>query len=156
MPMSVLDQVRERESIIGILRPPPVVRYGRRRSDKVPWAGVVILLVAILLMFFGRALVPVLFGPSVPFELQASDASGQMHIRWNAQADGVVRADRAVLEVKDGKQDLQYPVSRTMLANGGLDYTRKTDDVVASLVLYKDGREIERRIVRSISAPVGR
>jgi hypothetical protein len=157
--MSQLETRRDEQSIIGISRPSPAPeprRYGRRRSDKIPWAGVVVLVTATLLLFFGKAAILMLFGPTVPFELQASDVGGQLHIRWNGQADDIVRAESAILEVTDGKQQYQYPVSTGVLASGTLDYTRKTDDVAATLVLFKNGHETERRIVRSISAPQSR
>jgi hypothetical protein len=159
--MSVLDTVQDHHSAIGIstaptLSPAPVT-YGRRRSDKIPWAGVLVLLGATIFVFFGKSALPALFGTAaIPFELQATDIGGQMRIRWNAQADDVARAESATLEIADGKQQYLYPVSRDVLASGALDYTRRTDDLVASLVLHRNGRESERRIVRSISAPTAR
>src|SRR4051794_25459078 len=153
MPMRLAEQVQDQESIIGIFRPPPPVRFGRRRSDKVPWAGVVILLIATVGLFFAKSVVPAIIGPKIPFELQASDVAGKMHIQWNGAADMVAKADSATLVIRDGKKDYSYPVTRDVLANGSLDYSRRTDEVEATLVLTKDGREIERRIVRSISAP---
>jgi hypothetical protein len=154
LPMSVLGAVHDDKSIIGISRPTPEpVSYGKRRSDKIPWAGAAVLLAAILLVFFGKSAMPALFGTPVPFELQATDVNGQMKIRWNGQADAVTNAETASLEIKDGGQEYQYPVSRDVLAAGALDYTRRTGDVVASLVLQKGGRETERRLIRSISPP---
>jgi hypothetical protein len=156
----IAEAVQEDTSIIGIGRPePPPLGgqpYGRRKSDKIPWAGALLLSIGILLMFFGKTLVPTLFGTAVPFELSATDVKGQMHIRWNGQADDVTKAENAILEVTDGKQQYIYPVSHEVLESGTLDYTRRTDDVVATLVLHKNGHETERRIVRSISAPTGR
>jgi hypothetical protein len=161
LPMSVLDIVHYHRSAIGVSSAPTLssepVRYGRRRSDKIPWAGVLVLLAATLFVFFGKSAVPALFGTAaIPFELQATDVGGQMRIRWNGQADDVAHAESATLEIADGKQQYLYPVSRDVLASGALDYTRRTDDVVASLVLHRNGRESERRIVRSISAPSAR
>ena len=100
-----------------------------------------------------RGMLPSLSGTVVPFELQATDVGGQMHIRWNPRADDVARAEHAVFEVADGKKQYRFPVSRAVLASGTMEYTRKSDDVAATLVLYKDGRETERRTVRSVSAP---
>jgi hypothetical protein len=126
------------------------------RADRVPWAGAIVLLVATIAIFFGKGMVPALSGIVVPFELQATDVGGQMHIRWNARADDVGRAEHAVFEVADGKQQYRFPVSRAVLSLGAIEYTRKSDDVAATLVLYKDGRETERRTVRSVSAPGNR
>ena len=123
------------------------------RADRVPWVGAIVLLVATLSILFGKGLVPPLSGPVVPFEIQATDVGGQMHIRWNARADDVARAENAALEVADGKKEYRFPVSRGVLSSGAIEYIRKADDVAATLVLYKDGRETGRRTVRSVSVP---
>lgn len=139
--MSVLEAVFEQDSIS--VAP---------RADRVAWVGAVVLLVATLFILFGKGMFPSLSGTVVPFELQATDVGGQMHIRWNPRADDVARAEHAVFEVADGKKQYRFPVSRAVLASGTMEYTRKSDDVAATLVLYKDGRETERRTVRSVSA----
>lgn len=123
------------------------------RTDRVPWVGAIVLLVATLSILFGRGLVPPLSGTVVPFEIQATDVGGQMHIRWNARADDIALAEHAVFEVADGKKEYRFPVSRAVLALGAMEYTRNSDDIAATLVLYRDGRETERRTVRSVSAP---
>jgi hypothetical protein len=159
--MSALDIAQDHGSAIGISTAPTLsplpVTYGWRRSDKIPWVGVLVLLAATLFVFFGKSAVPALFGTAaIPFELQATDVGGQMRIRWNGQADDVAHAESATLEIADGNQQYLYPVSRDVLATGALDYSRRTDDLVASLVLHRNGRESERRIVRSVSAPSAR
>ena len=123
------------------------------RADRVPWAGAIVLLVATLSILFGKGMVSPLSGILVPFEIQATDVGGQMHIRWNARADDVARAEHAVFEVAEGKNEYRFPVSRGVLSSGALEYVRRSDDVAATLVLYKAGRETERRTVRSVSAP---
>ena len=123
------------------------------RADRVPWAGAIVLLVATLSILFGKGMVPPLPNTLVPFEIQATDVGGQMHIRWNARADDIARAEHAVFEVADGKKEYRFPVSRGVLSSGAMEYIRRSDDVAATLVLYKDGRETERRTVRSVSAP---
>ncbi len=125
---------------------------GISRSDRAPWAGAVVLLAATLSMVFGRGIVAPASGIVVPFELMATDVEGQMHIHWNGKADGVAQAERGEFEVGDGNKQARFPVSRGVLASGAIEYTRRTDDVAATLVLYKDGRETERRTVRSVSA----
>ena len=114
------------------------------------------LLAATLFLVLGKGLITPRPGLAVPFELLATDVGGQMHIRWNGQADGVAQAEGAVFEVGAENWKDRFPVSRGMLASGAIDYTRKADDVAVTLVLYKDGRETERRIVRSVSAPGNR
>ncbi len=157
--MSVMEIVTDRESITGtssrILDPPlPSVPYGRRRSDKIPWAGVTILFIATLLLLFGKSAIPALSGTVIPFELQSTDVGGQMRIRWNRNSDEVVQADSASLEVVDGTSQNRFPLSRATLLSGALDYSRQSGDAIATLILYKNGQESTRRIVRSIGAPV--
>ena len=123
------------------------------RANRVPWVGAIVLLVATLSILFGKGIIPPLSGVLVPFEIQATDVGGQMHIRWNGRADDVARAENAIFEVADGKKEYRFPVSRGVLSSGALEYVRRSDDVAATLILYKDGRETERRTVRSVSAP---
>ncbi len=140
--MSVLQVVDKQDSISVV-----------PRADRVPWVGAIVLLVATLSILFGKGMVPPLSGTLVPFEIQATDVGGQMHIRWNGRADDVALAEHGVLEVADGKKEYHFPVSRGVLSSGAMEYIRRSDDVAATLVLYKDGRETERRTVRSVSAP---
>ena len=126
---------------------------GVTHADRVPWAGAVILLLATLSIVFGNGMIIPNSAAAVPFELLATDNGGQMHIRWNARADDVAQAQQAVFEVGDGEKQDRFSVSRSVLASGAIEYTRRSDDVAATLVLYKDGRETERRTVRSVSAP---
>ena len=140
--MSVLQVVDKQDSISVV-----------PRADRVPWVGAIVLVVATLSILFGKGMVSPLSGTLVPFEIQATDVGGQMHIRWNARADDVARAEHAVFEVADGKKEYRFPVSRGVLSSGAMEYIRRSDDVAATLVLYKDGRETERRTVRSVSAP---
>ena len=123
------------------------------RVDRAPWAGAAVLLIATLSVMFGRGYLAPDSGAVVPFELLATDVGGQMRIHWNGLADDVSQAEHAVLEVGDGNKQDRFSVSRSVLASGTIEYTRKSDDVAATLVLFKDGRETERRTVRSVSAP---
>ena len=120
--------------------------------DTAPWAGAAVLFIATLSMMFGRGFIAPGSGTVVPFELLATDVGGQMHIHWNGMADDVSQAEHAVFEVGDGNKQDRFSVSRSVLASGTIEYTRKSDDVAATLVLFKDGRETERRTVRSVSA----
>jgi hypothetical protein len=120
-------------------------------STWLPWTGAVCLLVAAALVVFGTNWIPHGLKTPVPFDVRASDVNGTLRIRWNARADEVAHAQAAVLEVLDGEERYQYPVSSSVLATGALDYIRKSEDVTAVLILYKNGQETGRRIVRSIS-----
>ena len=120
--------------------------------DRAPWAGAAVLFIVTLSMMFGRGFIAPGSGTVVPFELLATDVGGQMHIHWNGMADDVSQAEHAVFEVGDGNKQDRFSVSRSVLASGTIEYTRKSDDVAATLVLFKDGRETERRTVRSVSA----
>ena len=140
--MSVLEAVYEQHSTSE-----------KPRADRVPWVGAIVLFVATVSIFYVRGMGPAVSGAGVPFELQATDAGGQMRIHWDGRADNVAHADYAVFEVTDGEKQYHFPVSRGVLATGTIDYIRKSDDIAATLVLFKRGLETERRTVRSVSAP---
>ena len=140
--MSVLEAVYEQDSISVV-----------PRANRVPWIGAIVLFVATVSIFYVRGMGLAVSGAGVPFELQATDAGGQMLIHWDGRADNVAHADYAVFEVADGANQYHFPISRGVLATGAIEYIRKSDDVAATLVLFKRGLETERRTVRSVSAP---
>src|SRR6476659_3657623 len=93
-----------------------------------PWVGAFCLMVGAALVFFGTNWIPLGLKAVIPFEVRASDVNGTLRIRWNARADEVAHAQAAVLEVLDGEERYQYPVSSAVLATGALDYIRKSED----------------------------
>ena len=83
--------------------------------------------------------------------LRATDMSGRMRVDWDAAA--VSAADSAVLEVEDGGQFHKYPVDSKILRSGGLDYIRKSPDVLLTLTLLRDGKAADQAAIRSVGPP---
>ena len=91
--------------------------------------------------------------PKAILELKVVDQNGRMRVDWNAADPLIQSAQGATLEVEDGGAFNRYPVEPTILRSGGLDYVRRSDDVLLTLTLYHDGRPGVQTSVRRI-APV--
>ena len=91
--------------------------------------------------------------PKPTLELKVADQNGRMRIDWDSSNPAVQTAQGATLEVEDGGVINRYPVEADILKSGGLDYVRRTDDVLLTLTLYQDGRPGVQTSVRRI-APV--
>jgi hypothetical protein len=87
-------------------------------------------------------------------ELRVADKEGRIRVDWDASNPAIQAAQGATLEVEDGGAFNRYPVEASILRSGGLDYVRKTDDVLLTITLYHDGRPGLQSSVRRIS-PVG-
>ena len=90
-------------------------------------------------------------------ELRVADHNGRIRVDWNANNPLVQSAQGATLEVEDGGSFNRYPVEPKILKSGGLDYVRRSEDVLLTLTLYHDGRPGVQTSVRRIapfSAPV--
>ena len=87
-------------------------------------------------------------------ELKVVDQSGRIRVDWNANNPLVQSAQGATLEVEDGGSFNRYPVEPNILKSGGLDYVRRSEDVLLTLTLYHDGRPGVQSSVRRI-APFG-
>ena len=92
--------------------------------------------------------------PRPNLELRVADQSGRLRVDWDAQNQAIQNAQGATLEVEDGGIFNRYPVEPEILRKGGLDYVRRTDDVLLTLTLYHDGRPDLQASVRRI-APLG-
>lgn len=108
-------------------------------------------LTAFLLM--GRPLA--MFQTAKPgLELRVADQGGRIRVDWNSNSPLIQSAQGATLEVEDGGSFNRYPVAPNILKNGGLDYIRRSEDVLLTLTLYHDGRPGVQSSVRRI-APLG-
>ena len=90
-------------------------------------------------------------------ELRVADQGGRIRVDWNTNNPLVQSAQGATLEVEDGGSFNRYPVEPNILKSGGLDYVRRSEDVLLTLTLYHDGRPGVQTSVRRIapfSAPV--
>ena len=110
-----------------------------------------------LLLALGAAAVFYLkpFAPSrtSPFlDLKASDLNGQMRVQWDPKAEEVRLSQHATLEVIEGDQTTRYQVEDRVLLSGIFDYSRKSDDVLLRLSLFRDGQQ-RQGVVRSVGVP---
>lgn len=90
--------------------------------------------------------------PPRAFVIHASEGGGRVRVDWNPSDVNAFRADSAVLRVQDGGTVHEYPIDRKTLDNGGLDYLRKSGDVLLSLTLMGEGKPRTEALVRSIVA----
>jgi hypothetical protein len=84
-------------------------------------------------------------------DLRVADKDGRMRVDWDPANPVIQAAQGATLEVEDGKSFNRYPVEASVLRSGGLDYIRKTDDVLLTITLYHDGRPGVQTSVRRIA-----
>lgn len=117
------------------------------------WTVILIVLTTIVLLVGPFGTNPAKAKPSL--ELRVADQGGRMRVDWDANAAVIQSAQGATLEVKDGGVFNRYPVEASILRSGGLDYVRRSDDVLLTLTLYHDGRPgVQSSVVRI--APVER
>jgi hypothetical protein len=89
--------------------------------------------------------------PKPNLELRVADQNGRMRVDWDASNAAVRTAQGATLEVEDGGVFNRYPVEANILRSGGLDYVRRSEDVLLTLTLYQDGRPGTQSSVRRIA-----
>jgi hypothetical protein len=89
--------------------------------------------------------------PQPALELRVADQNGRIRVDWDADQPAVRTAQGATLEVEDGGVLNRYPVEPNVLRSGGLDYVRRSEDVLLTLTLYHDGRPGLQSTVRRIS-----
>lgn len=86
------------------------------------------------------------------FTLRPADHDGRMRIDWNPQSQAVKTAKGGTLAVNDGGSMESYPVEAKVLRDGGLDYVRKSGDVVLTLTLNGNNqRQRQQAFARRIS-----
>ena len=83
-------------------------------------------------------------------DLRVSDQSGRMRVDWDTSNPVIQSAQGATLEVEDGGVFNRYPVEAKVLRSGGLDYVRRSEDVLLTLTLYEDGRPGLQSSIRRI------
>jgi hypothetical protein len=89
--------------------------------------------------------------PRPSLELRVADQNGRMRVDWDANRSDIQTAQGATLEVEDGGVLNRYPVEPNVLRSGGLDYVRRSDDVLLTLTLYHDGHPGVQSSVRRIA-----
>ena len=91
--------------------------------------------------------------PPKTFVVQAAEVNGRVRVDWNPSVVREFKADAAILRVQDGEITHEYPIDRRTLEAGGLDYLRKSDDVLLSLTLMGEGKPRTEAMVRTVIAP---
>ena len=89
--------------------------------------------------------------PKPNLDLRVADKDGRIRVDWDPSNPSVQAAQGATLEVEDGGSFNRYPVEANILRSGGLDYVRKSDDVLLTITLYHDGRPGLQSSIRRIS-----
>jgi hypothetical protein len=90
--------------------------------------------------------------PPRAFVVHAAEVNGRVRVDWNPSDVHDFHADAALLRVKDGGNTQEYSINRKTLEAGGLDYLRKSDDVLLSLTLLGEGKPRTEVMVRTIIA----
>jgi hypothetical protein len=122
-------------------------RAPRRKSDRIPWPGAVVLAIATTWVLVGNGLLP----GRAPFSLLASDSYGRVEMHWDPGTESVRKSDSATLDALDEGTMTRYPVESKILQRGALAYVRPERDVALTITLYKNGQAGERASVLSIS-----
>lgn len=82
------------------------------------------------------------------FAVRGSDNAGSVHLDWDAASPVVEAADAASLEVIDGGVPLRYDIEKKVLGQGGLEYRRRSDQVVLTLTLMRAGQPLRQSSIR--------
>ncbi len=140
MPVGVLSYDASKESLL------------RRRSTEF-WLGLWTLL------FLGATAAVAYFHPfpgraqkAEAITLRVSDQGDRMRVDWDADNELIRQAQGATLEVDDGGVMNRYPVKPKTLRAGGVDYIRKTPEVLLTLTLFRDGKPGAFATVRSVGS----
>ena len=88
--------------------------------------------------------------PPKSFVVQAAEVNGRVRVDWNPSDIREFSADTALLRVQDGDTIHEYPIDKKTLEAGGLDYLRKSDDVLLSLTLLGQGKPRTEVMVRTV------
>jgi len=114
--------------------------YRRHRAEfhLLLWTAILAILTTAILLV--RPLSNQEINPRSSLELRVADQGGRMRVDWDANSPVIQTAQGATLEVRDGGVFNRYPVESNILRSGGLDYVRRSDDVLLILTLYHDGR----------------
>lgn len=125
----------------------------RRRPELLLLSGAVLLSTAAAALLMSRPAARNDDSQKPNLNLKVADQKGRMRIDWDASNPAVQAAEGATLEVQDGGSIQRYPVEPGILKSGGLDYVRRSEDVLLTLTLLHGGQPGSQSSVRRI-APV--
>jgi hypothetical protein len=91
--------------------------------------------------------------PELPFEIKVRELNGRVLVSWDPASESVRQAQDALLTAEDGGQIFEYPIAADTLAQGSLEYRRRSPKLWLTLSLLKDRAAIARARVLSIGAP---
>ena len=84
------------------------------------------------------------------FALRITDQNGRLRLDWDRDNELIRHAQGATLEVEDGGVRYRYPIEPRSLQAGGLDYIRKTPEVLLKLIVLENDKPAAVATVRSI------
>lgn len=114
-----------------------------------PLAGTVVFILAACVLIWADRDQPAGQGRAPDLELRVTENKGRIRVDWDPSAPAVKSATSAKLIARDGNSSHEYPVNGEALRGGGLDYLRRTNDVLLTLRIEETGAEAA---VRSIVA----
>lgn len=121
------------------------------RADWIPFAGTLVFFAAAagLTWWDGTRRASVSDAPV--FRLHAIEQDGRIRVDWDPSDAVVKKARSATLVARDGNASHEYPVTADALRSGGLDYLRRTNNVLLTLRL--EGTGVESAVRTVVSPP---
>lgn len=104
------------------------------------------------------ALAAIMWAPRTPWQddsrlaIRPSELAGTVRLVWDPEQPPLSDARVATLQVQDGVEVYYFPVDATTLGRGSLDYVRRSDDVLLTLTVFREGQPAVAASVRSIGA----
>jgi hypothetical protein len=116
-------------------------------------AGTVLLAAAIAVLIWSEPLAPSRLGRAgQPFAVRASENAGSVILEWSRDAQVIRTATGGLLAFEDGGVSHLDKVDAKVLRQGGLEYRRRSQDVLLRLSLLKDQDVIGHASVRLTGA----
>ena len=101
---------------------------------KIPWAIIGVVVAALLAAVAGLKYL----GPQSneePLSLGMIEQNGQLQIQWNRASHTILNATGGTLQIVDGQDKRDVPMSRSELAQGSFTYARQSGDVQVRLTV---------------------
>jgi len=122
----------------------------RRSGGRIWIAALLTFGLAAGVYYAGPIVAPSFRAPADDLSISASDSEGRMRVTWDRKSPLIENADSARLDVVDGVNQASYPVERSVLQAGSLEYIRHAPDLLLTLTLFHQGSPIHRGIIRSV------
>ncbi len=118
----------------------PIPRYSPYPNTrrKIPWAIIGVVVAALVAAVAGLKYL----GPQLntePLSLGMIEQNGQLQIQWNRASRSILNATSGTLEIVDGQDKRDVPMSRNELAQGSFTYARQSGDVQVRLTVTGSG-----------------